>query len=185
MDNREGFGNLNGLPMAHGFDGMTICQAAVAAAGDEPKQSAGHGHGRVTFRYLGVTAGGTPCSPYELDSDDEPEKAEQAQAESLQPQSQSQSQSQSHSAYYPDEHLIAKGLMEGRLKKDDLKGDLDPWLLAQRNLLDTLKTVNDASAKMPADASDRESSAKRNFLKMIACEMNLEAEEENLKVRRS
>ena len=24
--------------MAHGFDGLTICQAAVAAAGDEPKQ---------------------------------------------------------------------------------------------------------------------------------------------------
>ena len=37
IDNREGFGKLDGLP-----DGLTICQAAVAvaAAGDEPKPMA-------------------------------------------------------------------------------------------------------------------------------------------------
>ena len=150
----------------------------MAAAGDEPKQKVSETAGHRTHRYRGVTAGGTPCSPCDFDSDHE-----QAQAESQQPQSQSQSQS--HSAYYSDEHLIAKGLMEGRLKKDDLKGDLDPWLLAQRNFLDALKSVNDAAAKMPADASDRESSAKRNFLKVTAAEMDLQTEEEKLKVRRS
>ena len=174
--------------MAHGFDGLTICQAAVAvaAAGDEPKQKVSDSAGHRTIRYLGVTAGGTPCSPCAFSSDDEPEKAEQAaQAESQQPQSQSQSQSQSHSAYYSDEHLIAKGLMEGRLKKADLKGDLDPWLLAQRNLLEAIKSVNEAARNMPADEGDREESAKRNFLKVTGCEVDLWTEEEKLKKHRS
>jgi hypothetical protein len=53
---------------------------AMAAGDDEPKSavaseatnlSAGHRpEKRLTFVYHGVTAGGTPCSPYGVDSDD-------------------------------------------------------------------------------------------------------------------
>jgi len=62
------------------------------------------------------------------------------------------------------------------LKKADLKGDLDPWLLAQRNLLEALESVNNAAEKMPADKSDRERSAKRNFENV--CEVALWVQEE-------
>ena len=50
------------------------------------------------------------------------------------------SQSQSQSAH-SDESLIGKALLDRRLKKADLKGDLDPWLLARRNLLEALEVV--------------------------------------------
>ena len=67
-------------------------------------------------------------------------------------------------------------MLDGRLKKADLKGDLDPWLLAQRNLLEVLESVNNAAEKMPADKSDRERSAKRNFENV--CEVALWVQEE-------
>ena len=62
------------------------------------------------------------------------------------------------------------------MKKADLKGDLDPWLLAQRKLLEALESVNNAAEKMPADKSDRERSAKRNFKNV--CEVALWVQEE-------
>ena len=57
-----------------------------------------------------------------------------------------------------------------------MKRDLDPWLLAQRNLLEALEPVNNAAEKMPADKSDRERSAKRNFENV--CEVALWVQEE-------
>ena len=71
------------------------------------------------------------------------------------------------------------------MKKADLKGDLDPWLLAQRNLLEAIKSVNEAARNMPADEGDREESAERNFLKVTGCEVDLWTEEEKLKKHRS
>ena len=76
-------------------------------------------------------------------------------------------------------------MLDGRLKKADLKEDLDPWLLAQGNLLEALDTVKEAAEKMLADKSDRERSAKKNFENVTACEVALETEEEKLKMRRS
>ena len=84
-----------------------------------------------------------------------------------------------------EKSLIGEAVLDGRLKKADLKEDLDPWLLAQGNLLEALDTVKEAAEKMLADKSDRERSAKKNFENVTGCEVALETEEEKLKMRRS
>ena len=79
-----------------------------------------------------------------------------------------------------DERLIAVALLDGRLKRADLKEDLDPWLRAQRTFLGALDDLSGAAELMPADAAARVQSAIRNMDKITTAEMALEKKEEKL-----
>ena len=168
--------------MPTGFDVLTIYQAAHGDAhGDAHgagQGGAGHGPNQKREKkvvYLGVTAGGTPCSPICEETDDE--KVQSQSSQSRRPVTV-RTWPRTHAR--SDERLIAVALLDGRLKRADLKEDLDPWLRAQRTFLGALDDLSGAAEVMPADAAARVQSAIRNMDKITNAEMALEKEEEKL-----